>query len=77
MVLHISVTAASIRHSALADFINAMQLLRGDHLKKQNQKIKDAGPLRLPVFAGSSSPTAPGPLLRTGQSPPDPCGFRA
>ncbi|BCU57784.1 hypothetical protein ENKO_43780 (plasmid) [Enterobacter kobei] len=40
-----------------------MQLLHVDHLKKQNQKIKDAGPLRLPVFAGSSSPTAPGPLL--------------
>jgi len=42
-------------------------------------KGQGAGPLRLLTRCAvqSSSPTPPGPLLRTGQSPPNPFGFRA
>ncbi|RTN75950.1 hypothetical protein EKN81_20560 [Enterobacter asburiae] len=38
-----------------------------------------SGPLRLPASCAvrSSSPTPPGPLLRTVQSPPNPFGVRA
>ncbi len=44
-----------------------------------NHKGQGAGPLRLLTRCAvqSSSPTPPGPLLRTVRSPPNPCGFRA